>query len=247
MTTDILRLDGRTALVTGGSRGIGQTIVRDLVAQGVNVAFTYVSSEAAAKSLEAELSASGRVKAYRSDVSDVTAIERLKAEIHTDLGRIDILVNNAAAFVAKPFAEVSEDEFDQVFGTNVKGPYFLVQHLAALMSEGARVINLSSGATKVHVPFTSLYAASKGAVEQFTRLWAKELAERQITVNSVLPGYTQTDWMADLPSDQKHWMAEQADFKRLGSAEDVSRVVLFLASDMGRWVTGQQISADGGL
>lgn len=164
-----------------------------------------------------------------------------------DFGNVDIVVNNAAILAAKPFEETSEADFDAMFATNVKGPFFLVQRLLPILRDGGRFINVSSGSTTTHVPNTAIYAASKGALEQFTRLWAKELASKSICVNSILPGFTDTDWMKELPEEHRAAIAAQTSLNRLGTAKDIARVVLFLASELGGWVTGQQIRADGGL
>lgn len=247
MNMDILKLKDKVALVTGGSRGIGKAIVKDLMGQGASVAFTYVSSAEKAKALEEELSSLGKVKGYQSNISNLDDINQLTDAIEKDFGKVDILINNAGRFVSKPFDEVTEDEFVQLFSTNVKGPFFLVQKMVRLIPEGGRVINISSGSTQHYVPMSSIYAASKGALEQFTRTWARELSAKKITVNSLLPGYTATDWVSDTPEEQMQWMAGQAALGELGTAEDISRAVLFLASDLGRWVTGQQMCVDGGL
>ncbi|MGR3278033.1 SDR family NAD(P)-dependent oxidoreductase [Acaryochloris marina NIES-2412] len=247
MNTDRLKLQDKVALVTGGSRGIGRAIVKDLMSQGVSVAFTYVSNSEKANALEDELSRLGKIKGYQSNVSNLEDINQLTQAMATEFGKVDILINNAGRFVSQPFDEVAEDEFEQLFATNVKGPFFLVQKMVKLIPDGGRIINLSSGSTRHYVPMSSIYAASKGALEQFTRTWARELSSRKITVNSLLPGYTATDWVADTPEEQTKWMASQAAFGELGTAEDISRAVLFLASDLGRWVTGQQICVDGGL
>ncbi|ABW31075.1 SDR family NAD(P)-dependent oxidoreductase [Acaryochloris marina] len=247
MNVDVLQLKDKVALVTGGSRGIGKAIVKDLMEQGAAVAFTYANSTEKAKALEGELSSLGTIKGYQSDASNLDNINQLTDAIEKDFGKVDILINNAGRFVSKPFDEVTEDEFEQLFATNVKGPFFLVQKMVRLIPEGGRVINISSGSTQHYVPMSSIYAASKGALEQFTRTWARELSAKKITVNSLLPGYTATDWVSDTPEEQMQWMAGQAALGELGTAEDISRAVLFLASDLGRWVTGQQLSVDGGL
>lgn len=247
MNVDVLKLNDKVALVTGGSRGIGKAIVKDLMGQGAAVAFTYASSTEKAKALENELSSLGTIKGYQSDASNLNDINQLTDAIEKDFGKVDILINNAGRFVSKPFDEVTGDEFEQLFSTNVKGPFFLVQKMVKLIPEGGRVINISSGSTHHYVPMSSIYAASKGALEQFTRTWARELSAKKITVNSLLPGYTATDWVSDTPEEQMQWIASQAALGELGTAEDISRAILFLASDLGRWVTGQQISVDGGL
>ncbi|NER82462.1 MAG: 3-oxoacyl-ACP reductase FabG [Leptolyngbya sp. SIO1D8] len=247
MNSNVIDLSGKVALVTGGSRGIGRAIVEDLARSGATVAFTYVSSADKAKELEAELATASQVKGFQSELSDIARLNELVTAIENEFGMLDILVNNAGIFASQPFEEVTESDFDQLFTTNVKGPFFLTQQLLPLMKNQGRIINVSSGSTRHHVPLTSVYAATKAALEQFTRLWFKELAPRGITVNSILPGYTATDWVAYVPEEQKTWMASQAAFGRLGSAQDISKAVLFLASHLGEWVTGQNIAVDGGL
>ena len=247
MKSETVDLTGKVALVTGGARGIGRAIVEDLAGHGATVAFTYVSSAEKAQELEQALFNVARVKGFQSDISNMAHVEELAAVLKNEFNSIDIVVNNAASFISKPFEEVTESEFDQLFMTNVKGPFFLIQRLSPLMADNGRIINMSSGSTRHHVPQTSVYAATKASLEQFTRLLSKELASRGITVNSILPGYTATDWVAYAPDDQKEWMSSQAALGRLGSAHDISQAVLFLASDLSRWVTGQQIAVDGGL
>ncbi|AFY57314.1 dehydrogenase of unknown specificity, short-chain alcohol dehydrogenase like protein [Rivularia sp. PCC 7116] len=247
MKSITIDLTGKVALVTGGTRGIGRAIVEDLANHGATVAFTYVNSVDKARELEQELASKSKVKGFKSDISDIAHLDELVNSLKAEFGSIDIVVNNAGSFLSKSFEEMTESEYDWLFGTNVKGAFFLTQKLLPLLSDNGRIINMSSGSTKHHVPQTSVYAATKGAIEQFTRMWSKELAPRNITVNSILPGYTATDWVSYVPSEQKESMASQAALGRLGSAEDISQAVLFLASDLSRWVTGQQIAVDGGL
>lgn len=247
MTNATIDLTGKIALITGGTRGIGRAIVEDLARQGAAVAFTYVSSAEKAQELETELADFSQVKGFQSDITNIAHLDELATSVEREFGTIDILINNAGSFISKPFEDITESEFDQLFATNVKGPFFLMQRLLPLMADNGRIINLSSGSTRHHVPLTSLYAATKASLEQFTRLISKELAPRGITVNSILPGYTATDWVAYVPDEQKAWMASQAAFGRLGTAQDISQAVLFLASDLSGWITGQQIAVDGGL
>lgn len=247
MSSTMIDLSGKVALVTGGSRGIGRAIVEDLARAGATVAFTYVSSVERAKALEAELTPFATVKGFQSDLSDISRLHELVTAIKDEVGTIDIVINNAGIFANQPFEDVTESEFDQLFTTNVKGPFFLTQQLLPLINNQGRIINFSSGSTRHHVPLTSVYAATKAALEQFTRLWSKELAPRKITVNSILPGYTATDWVSYVSEEEKDWMASQSALGRLGSVQDISKAVLFLASDLGAWVTGQNIAVDGGL
>lgn len=247
MKNGIIDLTGKVALVTGGTRGIGRAIVEEFANHGATVAFTYVNSADEARKLEKELASKSKVKGFQSDISDIVHLDELYTLLKAEFGSINIVVNNAGSFISKPFEEMTESEYDWAFATNVKGPFFLTQRLLPLMTDNGRIINMSSGSTKHHVPQTSVYAATKASIEQFTRIWSKELAPRSITVNSILPGYTATDWVAYVPSEQKEWMASQAAFGRLGSAQDISKAVLFLASDLSGWVTGQQLAVDGGL
>lgn len=247
MSSTMIDLSGKVALVTGGSRGIGRAIVEDLARAGATVAFTYVSSVERANTLEAELTPFATVKGFQSDLSDISRLHGLVTAIKDEVGTIDIVINNAGIFASQPFEDVTESEFDQLFTTNVKGPFFLTQQLLPLINNQGRIINFSSGSTRHHVPLTSVYAATKAALEQFTRLWSKELAPRKITVNSILPGYTATDWVSYVSEEEKDWMASQSALGRLGSVQDISKAVLFLASDLGAWVTGQNIAVDGGL
>lgn len=247
MKNGTIDLTGKVTLVTGGTRGIGRAIVEDLANHGATIAFTYVNSADKARKLEQELASKSKVKGFQSDISDIAHLDELVNLLKTEFGSIDIVVNNAGSFLSKPFEEMTESEYDWLFATNVKGAFFLTQKLLPLIADNGRIINMSSGSTKHHVPQTSVYAATKGAIEQLTRIWSKELAPRNITVNSILPGYTATDWVGYVPTEQKELMASQAALGRLGSAEDISQAVLFLASDLSKWVTGQQIAVDGGL
>ncbi len=247
-------LSGKTALVTGGSRGIGRAVAERLAAKGALVALTYHSDEAAAKDTVAAIEAAGgRAFAFRAPLGepgDATALwaafdERIGE--HQDSGRLDILVNNAGVAGPGLIHEVTEEAYDRVFAVNAKAPFFIIQKGLERMNDGGRIINISSGVTKVAFPGMTSYAASKGALEVLTLTLAQTLGGRRITVNAVSPGTIETDihpWMAD--PGAKAAAAKFSVFDRVGQPGDVADVVSFLATDAARWITGQNIDASGG-
>jgi 3-oxoacyl-[acyl-carrier protein] reductase len=244
------RLKGKVAIVTGASRGIGRAIAERLARDGAAVVINHSSSEDAARDAEAAIIArGGRAVAVQADVGRIEDVRRLVRTTRERLGRLDILVNNAATFVWKPVVEVTEAEFDAVFAVNARGPFFAMQEAARVLPEGGRIINISSSATSVGFPGISTYLGSKSALEQFTLVLANELGPRRITVNTVAAGPTDTRMLDDL---EKLWtgfkgaVVQRIPLGRLGQPEDVADVVAFLASDDARWLTGQFIRADGG-
>lgn len=238
-------LDGKAALVTGGSRGIGAAIVRRLAADGAVVTFTYVSSESAAADVVNEVKATGgHAIAVQSDQADLARIP----ELFERVGPLDIFVCNAAEVVVKPIDAVTEDDYDQLFATNVKGPYFAIQQAGRVLPDGGRIIALSTLNTVVPGPGISLYAASKAALEQFVKVAAREYGARGITVNTVSPGATDTDMFRDSnPPEAKAALVGITALGRVGEPADVADVVAFLAGPDSRWLTGQNLRATGGL
>jgi 3-oxoacyl-[acyl-carrier protein] reductase len=238
-------LTGRIALVTGGSRGIGRATADRLAADGAAVAINYAHDEAAAQEAVASIEApGGRAVAIRADMSKVAEIERLFDEVEGRLGPIDIVIANAATFVLKPVAELTEEEFDRVFGLNTKGVFFVLQQAARRVRDRGRIIVTSTGGTRMLFRDNTVYLGSKGAVEQFVRGLAQELGDREITVNAVLPGFTDTGMLPD----RDRAMAEgRSPFGRMGQPSDVGDVLAFLAGPDARWVTGQLIGAGGGV
>lgn len=241
-------LTGRTALVTGGSRGIGRAIALRLAADGARVAVHYASNEAAAKGTVAAIEeAGGSAFAIRTELGVPGDAEALWKSFDEHADGVDILVNNAGIAGAGTIDEVEEADYDRVFAVNAKAPFFIVKHGLGRLRDGGRIINISSGVTKVAFPGMTSYAASKGAVEVLTLTLAQTLGARGITVNAVSPGTIETDihpWMAD-PAAKAH-AAGFSVFDRVGQPGDVADVVGFLASDDARWVTGQNIDASGG-
>jgi 3-oxoacyl-[acyl-carrier protein] reductase len=244
-----MRLDGKVALVTGASRGIGRAIAERLGRDGASVIVNYSgNAEASRKAVAAVEAAGGKAVAARADIGQVGEVEKLFTEAIGHFGKLDILVNNAGSMFNKPLAEVTEEEYDRIFAVNVKGAFFACQQAARRMAEGGRIVNFSSSTTALMLPSYSAYVACKGAVEQFSHVLAKELGPRGITVNVVSPGPTDTELFGQGKSEQdEQRFAQMAALGRLGLPEDIADVVAFLASDQARWITGQNLRANGGL
>ncbi|QWF82159.1 SDR family oxidoreductase [Amycolatopsis sp. CA-230715] len=239
------QLKGKHALVTGASRGIGRAIAIGLAAQGAAVTVGYVANEErAAETVDAIVGAGGQATAVRADLSVLPEITRLFDEAEGAFGPLDIVVANAADALVKPLADCTEEDYDRIFGTNAKGVFFTLQQAAKRVRDGGRIIVTSTGGTKMFFTETSLYLGSKGAVEQFVRVLSQELGPRNITVNALSPGFTDTDL---LPDRDRAVAAEKSPFGRIGAPGDVGDVAVFLAGDGGRWVTGQNIAAGGGV
>ena len=235
-------LTGRTALVTGGSRGIGRAIVRRLAAAGARVVFTYRHDRAAAEELAAALP--GCV-AVRADQADLGSLAAMFAPVRDGL---DILVNNAGTEARGPIDQLSEADFDRVFTVNTKFPLFAIRAAVPLLRDGGRIVNISTLNTVLPGAGIVLYCASKAALEQVTAVAAKELGPRGITVNTVSPGATDTGMLRSAnPPEELDRMAAMTALGRLGTPDDVARVVAFLASPEAGWITGQNIRATGGL
>jgi len=233
---------GKTALVTGGSRGIGRAVVERLAAGGARVVFTYRQDAEAAAELAARLP--GTV-AVRADQSGLDSLDAMFAPVGDGL---DILVNNAAAGGGGPIAELTADEFDRVMTVNAKVPLLAVRRAAELMPDGGRIVNISTLNTVLPAPGLVLYCASKAALEQVTAVAARELGPRGITVNTVSPGATDTDlFHSTNPPDAAARCAAMTALQRLGRPADVAAVVAFLAGPDAAWITGQNIRATGGL
>jgi 3-oxoacyl-[acyl-carrier protein] reductase len=237
-------LRGKTALVTGGSRGIGRAIALELAAEGAAVAIGYLSNDAQAREIvESIVTTGGKAAAVQADLSRPSEVSRLFDETERKIGVLDIVVANAAAMLLKPLVECSEADYDRIFSANAKSVFFTLREAARRVRDGGRIIVTSTGGTKMFFPEQSLYLGSKGAAEQFVRALAWELGPRNITVNAVSPGPTNTDMMQDRYRDKA---ASMSAFNRLGEPEDIANVAVFLASDSARWVTGQNIGAGGG-
>ncbi|MCK2217943.1 SDR family oxidoreductase [Actinomadura sp. ATCC 31491] len=238
-------LAGKGALVTGGSRGIGRAVVERLRRDGAEVVFCYERSEEAARRVAKETGA----VAVRADLADRGDLERLFAEAEARLPGLDVLVNNAASAAGqKPMVDVTDDDYERSFAVNVRAVFLAMQWAARVMRGDGRIINISSVNTRVPAPMLTLYCGGKGAIEQFAKVAARELGARGITVNVVSSGATDTDMLrgANPPEALVQTEAFTA-LRRLGRPDDIASVVAFLAGPDGRWVTGQNIIASGGL
>ncbi len=245
-------LKDQVALVTGGSRGIGKAIVQALAKEGVKVAFVYRGSTDAAQALEAEVATAGGVaKAYQGDVTDPTAADRIVEAVLAEWSRVDILVNNAGVIRDKLFLQMEADDWNTVLNTNLTGAFTFCKAVSKQMAfkqRSGRIINVSSiAAEHVNVGQTN-YAASKGAINSFTRALAVELARRNVLVNAVAPGFIETDMsqaVRNLAGEDN--LKKLIPVRRLGKPEDIAAVVVFLASPAAAYITGQVIPVDGGL
>ncbi|GAA1355677.1 glucose 1-dehydrogenase [Streptomyces beijiangensis] len=243
-------LAGKTAVVTGGSRGIGRAIVLRLVRDGASVVFNYARSKEAADEVVREAEAAGgTVTALQLDLAEPGAAEALMEAADQQLGGLDILVNNAAAPIeVAPIAETDEADFDRTMAVNAKSVFLTVRYAARHLRDGGRIVNISSLNTVRPAPGNAPYAASKGAVEQLTLVASRELGARGITVNTVSPGATDTDLLRGAnPPEALTRVAGLTPLGRLGTPEDVADVVAFLAGPDGRWLTGQNLRATGGI
>ena len=249
------RLEGKIALVTGGSRGIGKGIALRLAQEGALVIVHYGNRRIAAEEVvQAIREHGGQALAIGANLETVEGVTDLVQTMKETLLRltgqnqIDILVNNAGIGTSKTLEETTEEEFDAIFAVNVKAPFFLVQQTLQLLRDGGRVINISSGVTRIAYPHIMAYSLTKGAINTFTLHLAKLLGPRGITVNAVLPGIVDTDVNAEwlhTPEGQQH-AAEMSALGRIGQASDIADIVAFLSSSDGRWITGQMVDATGG-
>ncbi|WP_370617510.1 SDR family NAD(P)-dependent oxidoreductase [Mumia sp. Pv 4-285] len=245
-------MTGRTAVVTGASRGIGRAIARRLAADGATVVVHFGTDEVGASATVVEIErAGGAAYAVGAQLGTDDDVESLFEGIEAALaGRpLDVLVNNAAAAPAGPLGATTRAEFDHLFAVNVRAPYFIVQRALPLLRDGGRIITISSVATRMANPSQTSFAMTKGALETMSLTLANQLGVRGITVNAVAPGATRTadnGAVFEAPGFAE-LIAGATALDRLGGADDVAEVVAFLASDAARWVTGQVIDASGGL
>ena len=242
-------LDGKGALVTGGSRGIGRAIVKRLAADGAAVVFSYLQNDAAAGEVVGEVAGNGgRAFAVRADQGSLDDLRRLAMQADEHLDGLDIVVINAAGCPVVPIDEVTEDAYDRYMAVHAKGPLFLIQHAGRALRDGGRVIAISTLNTRLHPPGGALYTGGKGALENFTKVAAIEFGRRGITANVVSPGATDTEMLRGAnPGDTFEDTAARTALRRLGQPGDIAAVVAFLAGPDSGWISGQNLAADGGL
>lgn len=251
------RLEGKVAIVTGSSRGIGKGIAMKLAQEGAKVVVNYSSSPDKAEEVINEIKKQGgEATAIQADMSKVDQIKQLVASSVEKYGSLDILVSNAGIEHFGPFEEVTEDEFDKTFAVNTRGQFFAMQEAAKKMKDGGRIICTSSISASKGFMNHSVYSGSKGANEAFARNLAVDLGSRGITVNAIAPGATKTDMYeknAHLYRDPNSTLSVDEQMNkfsplgRVGTPEDIANVVAFLVSDEGGWITGQVIHVTGGM
>lgn len=244
-------LTGRTALVTGGSRGIGRAVALRLAAEGARVAVHYGGNDQAAQEVVGRIEeAGGRAFVIRARFGEAGAVDQLFDELAVGLAGagLDILVNNAGISSGNPISQVTEEEFGRLMEINVATPFFVVQRAMALLNDGGRIINMGSTASRFAVSTQIGYTISKAALESMAPSLANELGRRGITVNTVAPGAVRTDMTAGYTSipEVVAGLESITALGRLGEPEDIADVVAFLAGPQGRWVTGQTVDVSGG-
>jgi 3-oxoacyl-[acyl-carrier protein] reductase len=245
-----MRLKDQVALVTGGSRGIGRGIVKAFAAEGARVGFVYRGSEAAARALVEEVvQAGGTALALQADVTDVNAAQQCVERVEKEWGRFDILVNNAGIIRDDLFVRMEPDAWQSVLQTNLGGAYNFCRAVAytLMRQRRGRIINISSVAAEHVNQGQTNYAASKGAINAFTRALAVELASRGVTVNAIAPGFIETDMSEAVRNKAGDMIKKIIPMRRLGQPEDIARVAVFLASADASYITGQVLTVDGGL
>ena len=243
-------LTGKVALVTGASRGIGRAIALKLAAEGAAVVINYHGSMEKAKEVKAEIESDGGIaEIMQCNVADYQATEAMIRKVTDDFGRLDILVNNAGITRDGLLMKMSEEDYDTVLDTNLKGTFHCIRFAARQMlrQRGGRIINLSSVSGILGNAGQANYAASKAGVIGLTKSAAKELASRQITVNAIAPGYIDTDMTAVLSDSVKESVQSSIPLKRMGTAQDIAQAAVFLASDKASYITGQVLSVNGGM
>ncbi|GGA47265.1 SDR family oxidoreductase [Paenibacillus physcomitrellae] len=242
-------LKDKVAIITGSSRGIGRQIAEQLAGLGAKVVINYSSSpEKAEEAVGMIKGQGGEAVAIQANLASLGEVEQLFKETIQAYGKVDILVNNAGLMITKPLAEMTEEDFDKQFNVNVKGTYFAIQQAMKYMSDYGRIINISTSVVGQMFPGYSVYAGTKGAVEQFTRQLAKEFGPKQITINAVAPGPVNTELFNVGKTEQQiEGMKKMNAFGRLGEPEDIANVIEFLVSEKSQWVTGQTLRVNGGF
>ena len=242
------QLQGKVALVTGGSRGIGAATAKRLARDGAAVALTYLNSEEAARSVvEAIRSEGGQAEAFRADAASANDMDRIVGQVVDHFGRLDILVNNAGVYLVGPTSDLTDETFEQTIATNVRAVFSAVRAASEVMGDGGRIVNIGSVvAYSAPFPGASVYGSSKAAVTAMTRSWAREFGQKGITVNVVHPGPIDTDMN---PGDGEFapMLSQMTALGRFGKAEEVADVIGFLASPAASYVSGTEIAVDGGM
>lgn len=243
-------LDGKVALVTGASRGIGRAIALRLAEEGAKVAINYAGNTARAEEVRKEIeSRGGEAFLVQADISDSKAVETMVSQVAERFGQIDILVNNAGITRDGLLMRMKEEDFDAVIDTNLRGVFYCTKAVSKLMMKkrSGRIVNMASVVGLTGNAGQTNYAAAKAGVVGFSKSAARELASRGITVNAVAPGFIDTDMTATMTDKAKETTLANIPLKRMGRPEDVANAVLFLVSDQAAYITGQVVNVDGGM
>ncbi len=242
-------LTEKVILVTGASRGIGAAVARSLAAAGAKVIVNYAGSRADAENVVSAIrEAGGSALAVQADVSNPAQVIRLFDEAIAQYGRIDVLVNNAGIMITKQIKDTTDEDFSRMFDINVKGVFNTLREAATRLADNGSIINFSTSVNRIMIPGYASYVATKAAVEQLTRVFAKEVGSRGINVNSLSPGPTNTELFTQGKSEEAiARLAGMSAFGRIAEPEDISRIVCFLASDEAKWISAQNIGANGGM
>jgi 3-oxoacyl-[acyl-carrier protein] reductase len=245
------KLKGKVAVVTGASKGIGAAIAKSLAAEGAAVVVNYASSKAGADKVVAAITAAGgKAVAIRGDVSKAEEAQGIIAAAIKNYGRLDILVNNSGVYEFSPIESVTVESFHKLFNINVLGLLLTTQAAVKHLGEGASIINIGSGASRITPPNSSVYTGTKGAVDAITGVLARELGPKKIRVNSINPGIVETEGTRSagfIGSDFEKDLIKQSSLGRTGQVGDIASIATFLASDDSGWLTGEQLLASGGM
>ena len=245
------KLEGKVAVVTGASKGIGAEIARQLAAEGASVVVNYASSKAGADKVVADITAKGgKAVAVGGDVSKKADAEGIIEAAVKNYGRLDVLVNNSGVYEFAPIEQITEESFHRMFNINVLGLLLTTQAAVKHLKEGGSVINIGSGVSRVTPPNTAVYTATKGAVDAITGVLSKELGPKKIRVNSINPGLVVTEGaraLGVIGSDMEAGFVAQTPLGRAGQPGDIASIAVFLASDDAGWLTGETLLAAGGM
>jgi 3-oxoacyl-[acyl-carrier protein] reductase len=246
---NIMSTVNKVVIVTGASRGIGAAVAQSLAKAGAKVIVNYAGSRASAEEVvQSIVAAGGQAKAVQADVSKVADVDRLFDEAIATYGRVDVLVNNAGIMIVKPLADTTDEDFNRQFEINVRGVFNTLRAAATRLADNGTIINFSTSVNRPMNPGYSVYTATKSAVEQLSRVFAKEVGKRNINVNSVSPGPTNTELFTTGKSEELIGrLAALSAFNRIGEPSDIAPVVTFLASDDAKWISGQNIGLNGAM
>ena len=242
-------LKNKIAIVTGASKGIGASVAKTLAGAGATVVVNYAGSKDAAEQVVNDIKSNGGTAiAVQGDVSKASDVKNLFAQTIAQFGRVDILVNNAGVMITKPIVDTTDEEFDKQFNTNVKGVFNALREAATQLADKGSIVNFSTSVNRIMLPGYATYVATKAAVEQLTRVFAKEVGKRGINVNSISPGPTNTELFTAGKSDETiSRLASLSAFNRIGDPQDIANVVLFLVSDEAKWISAQNVGVNGAM